>query len=100
MMKCHKVIFFIIAVLLSLAFVQKSMSSDSDVKSSVGEDWKGKIYWAIWGEDKIAQANYDGSNIKLFVETGSFPDALIVDVKNGFMYWTNMGQSKGTELIG
>ena len=99
-MNCHKSQFFTIVVLLSLALVQKSMSSDSDVKGSVGEDWKGKIYWAIWGEDKIAQANYDGSNRKIFVETGSFPDALIVNVKNGFMYWTNMGQSKGTALIG
>ena len=99
-MNCHKVLFFTIAVLLSLAFVQKSMSSDSDVKGSIGEDWKGKIYWALWGENKIAQANHDGSNRKFFVETGRFPDALIVDVKNGFMYWTNMGQVEGTALIG
>jgi hypothetical protein len=100
MMKCHKVIFFTIAVLLSLAFAQKSMSSDSDVKGSIGEDWKGKIYWALWGEDKIAQANHDGTNRKFFVKTGKYPDALIVDVENGFMYWTNMGQVEGTALIG
>ena len=99
-MKCHKVIFFTIAVLLSLAFAQKSMSSDSDVKGSIGEDWKGKIYWALWGEDKIAQANHDGTNRKFFVKTGKYPDALIVDVKNGFMYWTNMGQMQGTALVG
>ena len=99
-MNCNKVLFLTIAVLLSLALVQKSMSSDSDVKSSTGEDWKGKIYWAVLGRNKIVQANYDGSDRKLFVETGNLPDALIVDVKNGFMYWTNMGQSEGTALNG
>ena len=99
-MKCHKVLFFTIAVLLSMALVQKSMSSESEVKGSIGEDWKGKIYWALWGEDKIAQANYDGSNRNFFVKTGKYLDALIVDAKNGFMYWTNMGQIQGTALVG
>jgi hypothetical protein len=65
-----------------------------------GEDWKGKIYWVVWGADKIFQANYDGSNRTFFVKTGRYPDAVIVDVKNGFMYWTNMGQEAGTRLKG
>lgn len=62
-----------------------------------GEDWKGKIYWAIWGENKIVQANYDGSNRMLFAKTDKYPRALIVDVENGIMYWANHGryQSKG-----
>lgn len=88
MMKCHKGLFFISAVLLSLL---PFLSIMSNVKGSDGEDWKGKIYWANFGRDKIGQANYDGSDRTFFVETGSSPTGVFVDVKNGFMYWTNMG---------
>ena len=87
-MKCHKGLFFISAVLLSLL---PFLSIMSNVKGSDGEDWKGKIYWANYGGDKIAQANYDGSDRTFFVETGSGPNGVFVDVKNGFMYWTNYG---------
>ena len=57
-----------------------------------GENWKGKIYWTIWGENKIVQANYDGSNRMLFARTDKYPIALIVDEKKGIMYWANNGR--------
>ena len=63
-----------------------------------GEDWKGKIYWANYGNNKIAQANYDGSDRTFFVETGSSPNGVFVDVKNGFMYWTILG-GHGTKVL-
>ena len=96
-MKCHKGLFFISAVLLSLL---PFLSIMSNVKASDGEDWKGKIYWANHGIDKIAQANYDGSDRTFFVETGSSPNGVFVDVKNGFMYWTNLGGWHTTALDG
>jgi DNA-binding beta-propeller fold protein YncE len=97
MMKCHKGLFIISAVLLSLL---PFLSIISNVKGSDGEDWKGKIYWANSGRDKIAQANYDGSDRTFFVETGSSPSGVFVDVKNGFMYWTNYGGHTSKALDG
>ena len=99
-MKCHNFLFFTISVLLSLALVHKSMSSDSDVKGSIGGDWKGKIYWVLYGDGRIVQANYDGSNRSFFVETGEYPAALVIDVENKFLYWTNSGQEQSTALKG
>ncbi len=65
-----------------------------------GEDWKGKIYWAIWGGGEIAQTNCDGSNRTSLVKTGHHPRGLIIDAKNGFMYWTNGGQAESKALDG
>ncbi len=65
-----------------------------------GEDWKGKIYWTIYGGGEIAQANFDGSNRTSLVKTGHHPKGLIIDAKNGFMYWTNGGQAESKALDG
>lgn len=88
MMKINKCLFLVRAVLLILLpFLMITPNS----KGSDREDWKGKIYWAHYGRDKIAQANHDGSKRTFFADTGSSPVGVFVDVKNGFMYWTNLG---------
>ena len=63
-------------------------------------DWRGKIYWANLTDNKIYQANPDGSNVIAFAKTGTWPDSVVVDEKSELMYWTNMGDVEGTSLNG
>ena len=87
-MKTNKCLFQISAVLLILV---PFLTITPNARGSDREDWKGKIYWVHYGREKIAQANHDGSNRTFFADTGSNPVGVSVDVKNGFMYWSNLG---------
>ena len=84
----------LLALILSITLVAYA----ADVIA--GEDWKGKIYWTLWGENKIAQSNFDCSNKMFFVRTNKYPQALVVDEKNGLMYWGNAGQFRTNDLKG
>jgi len=92
----------ILYILLAAGYISGYAWADDDVKAAGGmdENWRGKIYWAIWGEKRIAQADYNGTNRKIFARTGSGPDGLVVDLKSGIMYWTNMGVREDETLDG
>jgi hypothetical protein len=40
---------------------------------------------------RIHSMNTDGSDRKVIVTDGRFPDGVLVDVDAGHLYWTNMG---------
>jgi DNA-binding beta-propeller fold protein YncE len=84
----------LLALILSITLVAFAANA------LAGEDWKGKIYWTIYGGGEIAQANCDGSNRTSLVKTGHHPYGLIINAKNGFMYWTNGGQTESKALDG
>ena len=98
-MKIKITVAFILLSLASFILILAHAAAAETIDLS-GEDWKGKIYWANYGSGKIAQANYDGSDRTFFVETGSGPSGVFVDVKNGFMYWTNLGGHHSKALDG
>jgi hypothetical protein len=84
----------LLALILSITLVAFAANA------LAGEDWKGKIYWTKYGGGEIAQANCDGSNRTSLVKTGHHPRGLIINAKNGFMYWTNGGQTESKALDG
>jgi hypothetical protein len=45
--------------------------------------------------DRIHSMNTDGSGRKVIVTDCRLPDGIVVDVKAGHIYWTNMGSSPG-----
>jgi DNA-binding beta-propeller fold protein YncE len=98
-MKIKITVVFILLSLASFILILVHATATDTIDSS-GEDWKSKIYWANYGSNKIAQANYDGSDRTFFVDTGSGPNGIFVDVKNGFMYWTNYGGHVSKALDG
>ena len=45
----------------SVAHFVPLLTITPNARGSDREEWKGKIFWALLGSDKIAQANQDGS---------------------------------------
>ena len=54
-----------------------------------------RLFFLDLGAGRVLSANPDGSDLKVLAEEGrKFPDGLVVDADAGYMYWTNMGNSK------
>lgn len=52
----------------------------------------GKLFLLDLSGGRILSANADGSDLKTLVSEGRrLPDGVVVDVKAGHLYWTNMG---------
>jgi len=59
----------------------------------------GRIFFLDVAGSRVLSANPDGSDLKtILVEKGKqLPDGLVVDVKAGQLYWTNMGNPKAND---
>jgi hypothetical protein len=52
----------------------------------------GRLFFLDLGGGRVMSANPDGSDLKTIVSEGrKLPDGLVVDVRAGHIYWTNMG---------
>ena len=51
----------------------------------------GRLYFLEASGGRIHSANADGSDRKVIVDGCRIPDGIVVDVKAGHIYWTNMG---------
>ncbi|XP_066267551.1 low-density lipoprotein receptor-related protein 6-like [Branchiostoma lanceolatum] len=54
-------------------------------------DYSGQnIYWTDWGTEIIAVAGMDGSNARaIFTQEIDYPGGIVLDPKEGYMYWTD-----------
>src|SRR5271156_1331270 len=51
----------------------------------------GRLYLLDLSVDCVVSLNPDGSDRKVIVTEGRYPDGIVVDVAAGQLYWTNMG---------
>src|SRR5262249_30256951 len=51
----------------------------------------GRLFVLELNAGRIHSMNTDGSDRKVIVTDGRLPDGVVVDVKAGHIYWTNMG---------
>ena len=59
---------------------------------------KGRIFYLDLSTGQVLSANPDGSGRTILVDGGQrLPDGLVVDVANGHLYWTNMGNPKAND---
>jgi hypothetical protein len=65
-------------------------STPNDTKASANNS--GRVYFIDASGGRLLSVNPDGSGLKVLV-TGRhrIPDRIVVDVKNGHIYWTEMG---------
>ncbi|MGY8669140.1 3-hydroxyacyl-CoA dehydrogenase [Bradyrhizobium sp. UFLA05-109] len=63
----------------------------SKSKNSSGVTRSGRLFVLELSGDRIHAMNPDGSDRKIIVTNGRFPDGIAVDVEAGHIYWTNMG---------
>jgi DNA-binding beta-propeller fold protein YncE len=62
------------------------------VKTQNQKNAVGRIFFLDLGGGRVLTANPDGSDLKsIVVEGRKFPDGLVVDIAEGHLYWTNMG---------
>jgi DNA-binding beta-propeller fold protein YncE len=57
----------------------------------------GRLFLLDLSDDRIVSLNSDGSDRKVIVTGGRFPDGIAVDVAAGRIYWTNMGHPKAND---
>jgi hypothetical protein len=60
-------------------------------RTSRGNETIGRLYFLEANAGVIHTANADGSDRKIIVAGCRIPDGIVVDVKAGHIYWTNMG---------
>src|SRR5499427_8338597 len=60
-------------------------------KTSSGTTRSGRLFVLELNAGLIHTMNPDGSEKKTIVSNGRLPDGIVVDVKAGHIYWTNMG---------
>src|SRR3954454_3678552 len=51
----------------------------------------GRLFFLEASGGRIHSANTDGSDRRVIVSDARIPDGIVVDVKAGHIYWTNMG---------
>src|ERR1700747_1754691 len=56
-----------------------------------GKAATGQLFFLAANADKMHTAKADGEDRKVIVTGGRIPDGIVVDVKAGQIYWTNMG---------
>jgi DNA-binding beta-propeller fold protein YncE len=64
---------------------------DTRTKASSGVAGSGRLFVLELNAGLIHTMNPDGSKKKTIVSNGRLPDGIVVDVKAGHIYWTNMG---------
>jgi DNA-binding beta-propeller fold protein YncE len=58
----------------------------------------GRLYFLDLASGRVITSNPDGSGVKTIVSEGKkLPDGIVVDVANGHIYWTNMGNPKAND---
>jgi len=60
-------------------------------RTTGGEAATGRLFFLEASGGRIHSANADGSDRKVIVDGCRIPDGIVVDVKAGHIYWTNMG---------
>src|SRR5262245_44916748 len=50
-----------------------------------------RLFFLELSGGRIHSMRPDGSDRKVIVENGRFPDGIVVDAQAGHIYWTNMG---------
>ncbi|WP_316396341.1 hypothetical protein [Bradyrhizobium sp. 33ap4] len=60
-------------------------------KNSSGVTRSGRLFVLELSGDRIHSMNPDGSDRKVIVTGGRYPDGIVVDAQAGHIYWTNMG---------
>ncbi|WFU66112.1 3-hydroxyacyl-CoA dehydrogenase [Bradyrhizobium brasilense] len=60
-------------------------------KNSSGVTRSGRLFVLELSGDRIYSMNPDGSDRKVIVTGGRYPDGIVVDAQAGHIYWTNMG---------
>jgi len=54
----------------------------------------GRLFVLELSGDRVLSMNPDGSDRRVLVTEGRYPDGIVVDVEAGHIYWTNMGNPK------
>src|ERR1700731_923735 len=57
----------------------------------------GRLFLLDLSDDCVVSLNPDGSDHKVIVTEGRYPDGIVVDVAAGHIYWTNMGDPKAND---
>ncbi|VIO73098.1 hypothetical protein CI1B_47010 [Bradyrhizobium ivorense] len=60
-------------------------------KNLSGTTRSGRLFVLELSGDRIHSMNPDGSDRKVIVTDGRYPDGIVVDAQAGHIYWTNMG---------
>ena len=67
-------------------------------RKSVPQPESGRLFFLDLGAGRVLVAKPDGSDLKTIVNEGRrLPDGIVVDVKAGHIYWTNMGSLKAND---
>src|SRR6267142_6081537 len=54
----------------------------------------GRLFFLDLSAGRVLSANPDGSDLKVIVSEGKrLPDGIVVDLRAGHLYWTNMGNN-------
>ena len=73
-----------------------SSSSGSGASAEAGAVAPTLFYLDLTG-GRVMRAGTDGTNVEAIVTSGNAqPDGVVVDVPNGYVYWTNMGALQGS----
>src|SRR6266851_6315618 len=68
------------------------LSANSKLRRKTTRDGAGdRLFVLELSGDRIHSMNIDGSGRKVIVTDCRMPDGIVVDVKAGHIYWTNMG---------
>jgi len=71
-------------------------SKSASVKSAAKT--VGRLYFLDLAAGRVLTSNPDGSDLKTIVNEGrKLPDGIVVDVADGHIYWTNMGNPKAND---
>ncbi|KAK8381292.1 hypothetical protein O3P69_018402 [Scylla paramamosain] len=90
----------------TIASTSPSATNTSDMaqrcRQGVAVDWVGhKLYWTDAGTNRVEVANLDGSMRCLLVWRGlDKPRDIVVDPKDGYMFWTDWGKQAKIEQAG
>jgi len=75
-----------------------STTSKSSGSRSKGNGAVARIIFLDLGAGRVLSANPDGSDLTTLLSEGrKLPDGLVVDVADGHLYWTNMGNPKADD---
>ena len=74
----------VVLVMVVVAALSESLAAAQD-----------KMYWSDSGEDHIARANLDGSDVEVIVSGLPIPHGVALDMVGGKIYWTD----SGTDMI-
>src|ERR1700690_3556128 len=67
-------------------------SSKWEIKRNPAKPTKARLFFLSASSGQVFSANPDGSDLKVIVSEGRrLPDGIVVDVAEGHLYWTNMG---------